>query len=149
MTSLCYNRVMNDCIIWKGAKTTAGYGMRTIKQKQFYIHRLILEEKLKRPIRKGYCACHTCDIPACINPHHLFEATQAENIADRDRKGRFVNLIAGEQNPHAKLTENQVSKLRQMKMCGKSTKELAAIFGVCQRTIQMIIADKLWKNIHH
>ena len=138
---------MNDCIIWMGAKTSDGYGLRSIDGKKLYVHRLALEKKLNRPIHEGYCSCHTCDNPACINPDHLFEATQSENLADMKAKGRLVNLNVGVYNPHAKLTEQEVIKLRQMRTSGKSTKELAKIFNITQRTVQMIVSNRLWKQI--
>lgn len=34
--------------------------------------------------------CHHCDVRTCVNPVHLWLGTHAENIADRDRKGRQV-----------------------------------------------------------
>lgn len=36
----------------------------------------------------GKVICHTCDVPGCGNPAHLWAGTQAENIADMRAKGR-------------------------------------------------------------
>lgn len=124
-----------------------GYGVRKIDGKLFYVHRIVLEQKLGRPIRQGYQSCHTCDNPACINPEHLFEGTQSDNIKDMVNKGRGNKVFFGENNPHSKLTIEQVAYLRQLREQGGNTLELAKQFGVTRRTVQMIIANQLWKHI--
>jgi hypothetical protein len=32
--------------------------------------------------------CHTCDMPACFNPKHLFVGTATDNNRDMTAKGR-------------------------------------------------------------
>ncbi len=135
---------MTKCILWTGAKNPAGwYGVRTIKNKKYYVHRLALEKKLGRPIKKRYCACHSCDNPACYNPEHLFEATQSENILDMFKKNRQKfdanNLYA------PKLTVNKVKEIKKRR--GENTLKLAQEFGVGRRAIQSILAGRNWKHI--
>lgn len=78
---------MLPCILAK-INTTTGYSAIFINGKYFTRHRLVLEEKLGRPIRPGYMACHHCDTPNCIEPSHIYEGTNTTNIRDSYKRGR-------------------------------------------------------------
>ena len=65
---------------------------------------------------------HTCDVPLCVNPSHLKLGTQADNVADRDIKGRTAR---GERQGTSKLTEMQA---RFIKRSSKPTQSLANRF---------------------
>jgi hypothetical protein len=134
---------MTKCILWAKAKTPRGYGVCRVNGKLFLTHRLALIKKLGRPIKKGYCCCHICDNPACINPDHLFEATQSENILDMFKKNRQKfdanNLYA------PKLTVNKVKEIKKRR--GENTLKLAQQFGVGRRAIQSIFIGRTWKHI--
>lgn len=88
----------DECWSWLASKHARGYG-------QFYIGNHIPEAHPKRGtmhyathisfylehgrwINKGNVVMHTCDNPNCVNPKHLIEGTQQDNVADRESKGR-------------------------------------------------------------
>jgi hypothetical protein len=50
--------------------------------------KIVLEEKLGRPLEFGHICCHHCDVPNCIEPEHLYEGTYSQNMKDQWRRRR-------------------------------------------------------------
>lgn len=95
----------SDCIEWVKYKNKYGYGVRRFNGRTQLAHRVAYCEANSTSIESilGMVVLHTCDNPACVNPEHLVLGTQADNIADMDRKGRR-RMPAGEEHPRAKIT---------------------------------------------
>lgn len=51
--------------------------------------RVILSQKLNRPLKVGMIPCHTCDNKRCINPDHLYEGTYSDNAHDYFERGKW------------------------------------------------------------
>ena len=56
--------------------------------KDVRLNRVVWEAHNAEPIPKGMVVMHTCDVPACVNPHHLTVGTQRDNMHDMCTKGR-------------------------------------------------------------
>ena len=96
------------CWLWVGGVDRYGYGKAWAFGKGMSAHRMswLLH---RGPIPVGMCVCHTCDIPSCVNPLHLWIGTNAENDADKRRKGRqFAQPIHRE----TALTDDDVRAIR-------------------------------------
>jgi hypothetical protein len=101
----------------------------------------------KGEIPDGFEVCHKCDNPSCINPDHLFLGTRADNIADRERKGRNVVKI-GEEQPKSKLTKKAVKDARwERAYKGTAFQKLANKYGVSKKTMQNAINGVTWKCV--
>lgn len=77
----------DDCVEYPGAKNAYGYGVlpKPVSGSRL-AHRAALAEYLGRPV-EGF-VLHSCDNPPCINPAHLREGNQAENVLDAVHRGR-------------------------------------------------------------
>lgn len=82
--------LITGCVLFKGALSSTGYGQVKRNGKQHGAHRLAFEDTWGIPIPQGKIIMHLCDNRACVNPLHLRLGTQADNMRDRDRKGRGV-----------------------------------------------------------
>ena len=133
----------SGCWLWTGLVDKNGYGRITVSYKGDKAHRVSYEQYVG-PIPDGLIVCHKCDTPACINPDHLFLGTHADNIADRDAKGRHVPSY-GESNGSAKLTAASVMAIRAAR--GKQ-REIAAKFDISQQTVSNIKRGRIWAHIH-
>lgn len=137
---------LGRCWAWTGGKIRRGYGMFRAAAGQIKAHRYAWELH-HGPIPDGLCILHCCDNPSCVNPDHLSPGTAAENIADRDRKGRTNK---GEDHYLAKLTAEQVRDIRHRYQRDSSTSgstALAREFGVSYMTILRVIWRRCWKHV--
>lgn len=152
----------NACWIWKGQKSTGGYGQIEIgyvkvapniwKPIRRRAHRISYEFH-RGPIPEGMMVCHHCDTPLCINPHHLFLGTARDNFEDMMAKGRnrydsSRSSHPGERNPNAKLTEALVRQIRETRQKeGLSYSKLGARFGIEKKHAHEIATRQLWAHV--
>jgi hypothetical protein len=72
---------VDGCWLWTRGKNGFGYGYVRIGYRTVGAHRASYEAFIG-PIPAGLRVCHKCDIPACINPDHLFLGTSSDNLND-------------------------------------------------------------------
>lgn len=97
---------------------------------------------------EGIVIRHTCDNPLCCNPRHLIPGTQADNVRDMVERGRRGDS-SGERNPKARLTWDDVRRIRRMYadgMRGKRQQDVADEYGVTQTTISGILRGVTWRE---
>jgi hypothetical protein len=135
----------NECWEWQAGCIPDGYGQFWIHGKNKGSHRVAWT------ITYGnigeWQVLHHCDNPPCCNPLHLFLGTNADNIKDRDRKGRGVLPDnSGERHGLSKLKEKQVLEIRDL--AGKlPVKQIAEIYGISQSCASMVINRQRWRHI--
>jgi hypothetical protein len=78
-----------SCWLWMAKCSYKGYGYFWLDGRMQYAHRVVWT-LVNGSIPDKLHVLHTCDTPACVNPAHLFLGTNADNVADREAKGRTV-----------------------------------------------------------
>jgi hypothetical protein len=125
---------IGPCWQWIGGRMNSwGYGGFGVAGKPHLAHRVAwLIHHGTWPNRH---VLHACDNRRCVNPAHLREGTDADNMRDRmDRGGYFM-----------KLSE---SAAREILASNEPGKVLAARFGVSISTVSDIQRGKTWRRLH-
>lgn len=132
-----------DCWAWTGPRTSAGYGtielpgLRSAGLKRRVLQATHVALWLATGAWPVSQVNHVCDRPSCVQFGHLYEGTHAENMADMSRRGRA---------PHRKLTDAQAAEVRALCASGVLQREAAALYGVSQRTVWMIVHRKNYQH---
>lgn len=79
-----WNKVCKSdgCWVWQGYKNAKGYGSFTVLGKSIGAHRYAYE-LVHGPIQTGFVIDHMCHNPSCVNPSHLREVSNKQNIEHR------------------------------------------------------------------
>ena len=151
----------------------SGYGKFNRSGGPELAHRVAWEMK-HGPIPAGLDVLHKCDNPPCVADEHLFLGTNADNVADCCAKGRQAqgdshgsrlyperlphgdrhwtrlhpeSRLRGDANGSAKLTEEKVKRIFQLRREGWTQARLAAEFCVCRSNIGLILTRKQWAQV--
>lgn len=69
------------CITWKGSLNLYGYGQVAIDEKNWKAHRFSYE-LFKGKIKEGLMLDHICRNRTCVNPEHLRQVTNKQNVLE-------------------------------------------------------------------
>jgi hypothetical protein len=129
------------CWIWTASTRRDGYGRFRVEGCTVLAHRVSYELSVG-PIGDKH-VLHKCDNPACVNPDHLFLGTNADNMRDRNAKGRQARQ-RGEANGSAKLSREDVLAIRGDP---RTATAVAKEYGVHNATVSQIKRRKTWGHI--
>ena len=134
----------DSCWLWKASLNTYGYGCFWWNKKQHQSHRI--SWLIKYGAGSDKLLLHSCDNPNCVNPDHLREGTQADNIKDKMIRNRQAK---GEKNGQAKLTEEQVLAMKEKyETGGHSLAGLGREYGISVTAVMYIVTGRNWSHLH-
>lgn len=152
-----------NCWLWGGKPDVYGYGRIYIDGTKHKAHRFSWIVANNSPIPQNMQILHDCpggDNPLCVNPKHLRLGTNADNMRDRKRKGRYATGNAhplrknpekaarGEEHAKTSFTNKDIIEIRKMYDTGKySHPQLGKMFKCSHSTIGRIVNRKVWAHI--
>ena len=134
------------CWLWTAGVDSSGYGVFHIDGRSYGAHR-ISYMLTHGPLTRAQCVLHACDNRRCVNPAHLSAGSVAANNADARRKGRATPppRMPGERHPRARLTRDDVARLRALYAAGARATTLAAMYAVSVGHVRKIARGERWR----
>jgi len=135
------------CWEWTGSMQNSGYG--------YVIAKYEIDKEMRRvgigahrrsyelfvgDLIDGMVIAHTCDNKKCVNPIHLFQCTQKENLNDMFNKGR---ASINEKHYKCKLSNEEIQeiKLSDLKVC-----KIARKYNISHSYVSQIRSGKRRKH---
>ena len=134
----------DGCWLWSGSLAGGRYGKFQFEGRTVAAHVAAWAVANGRWPVDGEVVRHTCDRPACINPHHLTIGSHLDNMRDRNDRGR---LARGERQGSSKLTVAKVVEIRQRYADGEGCIQLGAAFNVHFSTINRVVNRDTWRHV--
>ena len=136
---------INACVLWPFAVNSKGYPCIGVNGVSHLVTRVVMERVSSIPLSDAELMCHTCDIPRCVNPWHLYSGDDATNTADKISRGRHAR---GEGSGRAKLTADDVRDMRAT-FTGRYGEviALARRYDVDHHTISDALNGVTWREV--
>lgn len=129
-----------ECWEWQASTFGGRYGSFKYKGKSILAHRFAYILAYGS-IKDGLQILHKCDNMRCVNPKHLYEGTQSDNMKDRSERNPVSPELFG--SGKTKLFSWEISSIRELH--GKlSSRDAAELFNVSFRTVLTI-----WNSNKH
>ena len=130
----------SECWNWTACKDRDGYGIININGIPTRAHRY--SKEIHGGLDNNYpVVLHTCDNPSCVNPKHLENGTQNDNMKDMTSKLRHRY---GSKSYRTTLTEEQA---KDIKYSSATTKEMVEKYNVSKYVVYTIRSGKRWPHI--
>lgn len=126
------------CHPWTGKPGRKGYG----RIGHILAHRLaffLAHGRWPEP-----CGLHSCDNPPCCNARHIFEGTQAQNIADKLAKGRQAK---GNRIATARLNPARVRRVLRLRSKGLTLRAIGGLLDVSHVCVLKVVSGKRWRHV--
>lgn len=152
------SRQESGCWLWTGWRDRDGYGRLKWRGRKIRAHRLAYELH-NGPVASTLQVCHSCDVPACVNPAHLWVGTNRDNVADSIAKDRWTtgdrngsrtkpaSRPRGARHYNARLTPTDVQAIRAAAAAGAPKRELAEHYGLVLSHVYRIVKGEKWRSI--
>lgn len=139
-------RLDTDCWEWIGS-TKSGYGQYFGKEWANLAHRfsyMISNDDWNPEL----FVRHMCHNRLCVNPDHLRQGTNEDNMQDCiDRGDDKVVTKHGEMHFNAKLTEEIVLYLREQARTGRTAKSLSEELSLSESAVGRAIRGETWAHV--
>lgn len=120
------------CWLWSRTRDTHGYGMIAIESVKIGAHRASWLFHFGDPGKMH--VLHRCDVPACVNPAHLWLGTRSDNMRDMVAKGRR----------RGDLPTRIVANIKADLDRGQKHRQVMADYGVSAGTVSNIARGAHW-----
>lgn len=132
----------DKCWEWQASKYPNGYGRIWVDEAVRIAHRVAW--KITYGVYPILDLLHSCDNKGCVNPNHLREGTNAENLAEAAERGLMQR---GEDRWNAKLNPDLVRLIRRLHSEGVSEAKIARQLRRGRGTVGAVIRKVTWKYV--
>lgn len=144
-------KASGECWLVKGETVGIGHKRIWIADGRYLAHRVAYFLTFGR-FKSTLCVLHQCDVPNCVNPLHLKLGTYADNAQDVLERNRRKKIEGkrGSSNWQAKLTEDQVRKIRkewETHYYRGLGRELCKEYGIAPQTLCGIVKRRKWRHV--